>query len=176
VSDSRAPSPVVVQAFDRPIQFGFGIAPGANAHLQRAAQLVSRREDSLAALQDAYVEAPEQVETLVAMFKLRFYQGETDRAESLVLEALEKASRQGGFSSDWRELQSTTSDWEDPRGSGRLYLYSLKALAFIRLRQDDLEQARSILQAMQQIDPADQVGAEVIRDLLRGVEGESGDG
>jgi tetratricopeptide (TPR) repeat protein len=177
VSDSRPPSsPVDVFAYDSPVQFGFGIAPGADAHLQRAAQQVSNRQGALAALQDAYAEAPDQVETLVALFKLLFYQGETARAETWVLEALEKASRQGGFPSDWRELQPGSCDWEDPRGPGRLYLYSLKALAFIRLRQNNLDQTRIILQTMDRIDPLDQVGANVIRDLLHGVEEESDDG
>ena len=165
-----------VEPFEHKVHFGFDIDPGADLHLQRAAQLVSRPEASFAALQDAYAHAPDQVETLVAMFKLLFYQGETERAEALVLEALDKASRQGGFSADWCNLQATTANWEDARGHGRLYLYSLKALAFIRLRQDQPDQARAILQTMERIDPADQVGAGVIRDLLKAVEEESDDG
>jgi tetratricopeptide (TPR) repeat protein len=166
----------VVSPFDNPVQFGFGIASNVDTHLQRAAQLVASREASLAALNDAYQEAPDQVETLVAMFKLLFYQGETDKAKALVEEALSKAACQGGFASDWRTLEQDSADWTDPRGAGRLYLYSLKALAFIRLRQDDLVAAREILQAMRRIDPDDQVGADVIRELLEGVEGECDDG
>ncbi len=158
------------------VVFGFGIDPAANLHLQRAAQVVHRREDSLAALQEAYRAAPDQVETLVALFKLLFYQGETAKAESLVREALAKASAQGGFSGDWRELERTTADWSDPRGSGRLYLYSLKALAFVRLRQDDCESASAILDTIERIDPEDEVGANVIRDLLRGLQEEYDDG
>jgi len=158
------------------VVFGFGIDPAANLHLQRAAQVVHRREDSLAALQEAYRAAPDQVETLVALFKLLFYQGETARAESLVLEALGKAAAQGGFSDDWQVLEPSTTDWSDPRGAGRLYLYSLKALAFVRLRQDDGGSASAILDAIARIDPEDQVGASVIRDLLRGLEEEQDDG
>jgi len=157
------------------VVFGFGIDPAANLHLQRAAQVVHCREDSLAALQEAYRAAPDQVETLVALFKLLFYQGETAQAESLVMEALGKASAQGGFSGDWRELDRATTDWSDPRGPGRLYLYSLKALAFVRLRQDDCDSAAAILEAIGRIDPEDQVGANVIRDLLQGVEEENED-
>ncbi len=166
----------VVSAFDNPVQFGFGIDATADAHLQRAAQLVANRDDSLAALKDAHRAAPDQVETLVAMFKFLFYQGQTAEAESLVREALDKSSRQGGFAADWQCLDHTTTDWGDPRGAGRLYLYSLKALAFIRLRQDALESARAILQAMQRIDPEDRVGADVLRDLMEGVAEEREDG
>ncbi len=166
----------VVSPFDNPVQFGFGIEATVDAHLQRAAHLVGNRDDSLAALQDAYRAAPDQVETLIAMFKLLFYQGETVQAESLVREALLKASRQGGFAADWQALDKTSADWCDPRGPGRLYLYTLKALAFIRLRQDELESASAILQAMQRIDPEDRVGADVLRDLMEGVAEEREDG
>ncbi len=166
----------VIRPFDNPVQFGFGIAPQADLHLQRAAQLVGDRETSLDALYDAYEVAPDQVETLVAMFKLLFYQGKTAKAESLVREAMSKAAIQGGFVSDWHQLDSQSAPWKEPRGAGRLYLYSLKALAFIRLRQDDREGAKDILAALAHIDPDDQVGADVIRDLLHGIEEESGDG
>ncbi|MEJ2453246.1 MAG: hypothetical protein P8103_03700 [Candidatus Thiodiazotropha sp.] len=166
----------VVSPFDNPVQFGFGIDATVDAHLQRAAQLVGNRDDSLAALKDAYRTAPDQVETLIAMFKLLFYQGRTAEAESLVEEALTKASRQGGFAADWRCLDHTTTDWDDLRGAGRLYLYTLKALAFIRLRRDELEQARAILQAMRRIDQEDRVGADVLRDLAEAVEEEREDG
>jgi hypothetical protein len=155
------------------VQFGFGIAPEANAHLQRAAALVVTREASLQALNDAHQAAPDQVEVLVAMFKFHFYQGDTDKAEALVVEALDKASRQGGFDADWRMLSHGSADWSDPRGAGRLYLYSLKALAFIRLRQNAAEEAASILDAMRRLDPTDLVGADVIRDLLAGLQEEN---
>jgi tetratricopeptide (TPR) repeat protein len=164
----------VVSPFENPIQFGFDIDSTAETHLQRAANLVGDRQESLAALQEAYQAAPDQLETLVAMFKLYFYQGETEKAESIVWEALKKSSRVGDFSTDWLSLDQASTNWSDPRGPGRHYLYSLKALAFIRLRQDDQEGAGEILKAMQTIDPDDLVGAAVIRDLLRGLEGEDG--
>lgn len=159
-----------------PVQFGFGIAPEVDAHLQRAAYLVSRPKASLRALYDAYERSPDQVETLIALFKLHFYQGETAKAESLVEEALYKAAEQGGFSHDWTQLDCQSAPWSESRGPGRLYLYSLKAMAFIRLRQEDLESARAILTAMEHIDPQDLVGAGVIRDLLSGLEEACRDG
>jgi len=170
-------APGVVHPFQRDeVHFGFDIAPGVNAHLQRAATLVTYREDSLQALNDAYRAAPDQLEVLVALFKFHFYQGDTERAESLVFEALDKASRQGGFDADWRRLTPDCADWSDPRGAGRFYLYSLKALAFIRLRQDAAEQAAVILDTMAFLDPGDLVGTNVIRDLLEGVEEVEEDG
>ncbi|MGD8914640.1 MAG: hypothetical protein PVI97_14990 [Candidatus Thiodiazotropha sp.] len=45
------------------VRFGFGIASEVDAHLQRAAHLVSRREASLCVLRDAYEVAPDQVDS-----------------------------------------------------------------------------------------------------------------
>ncbi|MEW8429842.1 MAG: hypothetical protein G8D61_09020 [gamma proteobacterium symbiont of Ctena orbiculata] len=166
----------LIRAYDKPVQFGFRIAPEVDAHLQRAARLVTHREASLAALIDAREAAPGQVETLVAMFKLLFYQGKIAKAESLVRESLTKAALQGGFPSDWHQLDRDSAQWREPRGPARLYLYSLKALAFIRLRQDDREGAREILDTIALIDPEDNVGANVIRELHTGIERDDRDG
>jgi tetratricopeptide (TPR) repeat protein len=169
-TESTVVASAVVHPFQRDeVHFGFGIAAGVNAHLQRAATLVSHREDSLQALNDAYQAAPDQLEVLVALFKFHFYQGDTEKAERLVFEALDKASRQGGFNAEWQRLTPESADWSDPRGAGRFYLYSLKALAFIRLRQDELAKAADILETMASLDPDDLVGANVIRDLLEGM-------
>jgi tetratricopeptide (TPR) repeat protein len=175
MSVDRTPD-TVLRPFGNPVQFGFGIAPEVDAHLARAARLINHRDASLAALRDAYEVAPNQLETLVALFKLLFYQGETVEAESLVRETLSKAAKQGGFADDWTRLDRQSAPWREPRGPGRHYLYSLKALAFIRLRQHDLASARELLAAIGRIDPDDLVGADVLRDLLSGLEQECGDG
>jgi tetratricopeptide (TPR) repeat protein len=151
------------------VHFGFDLKPEVDAHLQRAASLVASREQSLQALKDAEKAAPDQLEVLVALFKFYFYQGETETAEKLVFRALKAASEQGQFSQDWTCLTPQSTDWEDPRAPGRIYLYSLKALAFIRLRQDRIGEAEAILSTLAQLDPSDQVGADVIRDMLNGI-------
>ncbi|MES9812515.1 MAG: hypothetical protein ABW161_06585 [Candidatus Thiodiazotropha sp.] len=158
------------------VHFGFGLAPEVNAHLQRAAAVVTNRDSSLEALIEALKLAPDQLEVLVALYKFHFYQGETEKAQDLVFQTLIKSSLLGGFSHDWKRLSSKSTDWVDPRGPGRVFLYSLKALAFIRLRQNDLTDAESILGVLNRLDPTDQVGADVVRDLLQGMlEGDDDD-
>lgn len=157
------------------VQFGFALDPKANAHLQRAAVLVSNRSDSLEALKDAQASAPNQLEVLVALYKFHFYRGDTEKAQDLVFQTLVKASQQGGFAHDWTRLARETADWNDPRGPGRVFLYSLKALAFIRLRQSDTDDSKSILNVLERLDPDDQIGANVIRDLLSAVKEDEDD-
>jgi hypothetical protein len=156
----------VVRFIGNEVHFGFNIDPEADVQLQRAASLISSKAASSQALRQAELIAPEQIEVLIARYKFHFYQGETETAEKLALKALKLAAEQGDFDQDWNQLQPQSTDWNDPRAPGRFYLYSLKALAFIRLRQNALEEAQSILKALARLDPLDQIGADVIRDLL----------
>jgi hypothetical protein len=155
------------------VVFGFGIDAEANVHLQRAASLVTSRPDSLQALLDAQQASPQQLEVLTALYKFYFYQGDIDNAEATVLRSLQTAATQAGFVNDWQALSPDAADWSDPRGAARAYLYALKALAFIRLRQLRADEAQQILLSLQRLDPDDQVGADVIRDLLEGLQDDS---
>jgi len=155
------------------VHFGFDLAPMINDSLQRAALMVASKKEALKALIEANSSAPEQLEVLIALYKFYFYQGEIEQAEDLVFQTLIKASLQGGFSHKWETLTIESTDWNTLRGPERIYLYSLKALAFIRLRQEDLRNAESILDVLEQLDPNDQVGAEVIRSLLYAIQEEN---
>jgi hypothetical protein len=107
---------------------------------------------------------------LIALYKLYFYRGFTDAAEQVVLEALSTAADSGGFDPDWNSLSPAGADWEAGEGPARVYLYSLKALSFIRLRQQDGGGAAEILAALHRLDPDDQVGAGVISELAQALE------
>jgi hypothetical protein len=51
------------------------------------------------------------------------------------------------------------------------YLYTLKALAFVKLRLHQDAEAHVILTLLQDLDPEDRCGASVIRSLAEGIEG-----
>ncbi len=154
------------------VLFGFNLPPDVNMHLQRAASRVSSRADAQQALDEALECAPDQLEVLMALCKFHFYQGHLELAHDLAHQSIVKAALQGGFSHHWQQLDEHSTDWRDPRSPGRAFLYSLKALAFIYLRQEHLIAAQEVLEALYRLDPHDQVGAEVIRDLLRGLQDE----
>ena len=50
-------------------------------------------------------------------------------------------------------------------GPARFWLFTLKALAFIRLRRGDRAEAQALLEKAAQLDPADNMGASVIASL-----------
>lgn len=147
------------------VHFGFDLAPEVEGLLQRAATTVGDSEAALAALESARDLAPHRLEVLQALYKFLCYRGELTRALDVVTESLDRAAEQGGFRADWNALSLRSADWDRPRGAARSYLYSLKALAFIRLRQNDLDTANSVLGALARLDPEDLVGAQVVRDL-----------
>ena len=84
--------------------------------------------------------------------------------------ALAESARQGGFAVRWGELRYWSANWSE--GPGRFYLFSLKALAFIRLRLHGLKAAGPLLEKLRELDPQDCVGSSVIAELAEGVQRE----
>ena len=151
------------------VRFGRDIPADVNALLQRAAASTGDFGVAERALLDALALAPQQLEVFIALYKLYFYRGFTERAEQVVLQTLGSAAASGGFDADWRVLEAGAADWQSVDGPERVYLYSLKALCFIRLRQDDRAAAAEVFAALRRLDPLDQVGATVLADLAEGL-------
>jgi len=152
------------------VRFGRAIPAAVNALLQQAAANAGDFAASERALLRARALAPKQLEVFIALYKLYFYRGFTGKAEQVVLEALYSAADSGGFDPDWRSLAVDSADWQACEGPARVYLYTLKALCFIRLRQNDSYGAADLFATLRRLDPDDHVGAGVLRDLADGLE------
>lgn len=150
------------------VLFAQDLPPLVNDHLQEAVTLYHDTARAEQALWSAYELAPERLEVHIALYKFYFYKGRLADAERITYKALEISSSLGGFSANWSELDEHSAQWTPAESMARFYLYTLKALAFIRLRRDDAEMAKEILDKIQQLDPEDQVGASVIVDLALG--------
>ena len=61
------------------------------------------------------------------------------------------------------------ADWSCVDAPQHFYLFSLKALAFIRLRRGKKKESLSLLAKLHELDPLDSVGSSVIRDLASAV-------
>jgi len=111
------------------------------------------------------------LQTYFALYKFYFFQKCLVEAERIVIAGLEESARQGGFPSDYRRLAQNRQKWNLYANDITLfYLYTLKALAFIKLRQGYEIDARLVLSHLQQLDPEDLSGASVIMDLAAGVD------
>jgi hypothetical protein len=112
------------------------------------------------------------LQTYFALYKFYFYQGRLLEAEREVIAALEEAAHQGKFPCDYRRL--ARGQWNMYASEISLfYLYSLKALAFIKLRQQQDGEARVILLLMQILDPEDRCGGSVIMSLAAALDEEA---
>lgn len=120
-------------------------------------------------LKQAHSEAPEALPVYFSLYKFYFYKGRLADAEQAARMALETAARQGGFPSDFRLLAADTVDWSGHDGPAHFYLFSLKALAFIRLRQGDKEGCELMLEKLRELDKADTVGGSVIGSIAAGL-------
>lgn len=100
-----------------------------------------------------------------SLYKFYFYKRMLQRAEEVAVLGLETAARQGGFSPDWTRLDAKSADWRRADAPHHFYLFTLKALAFIRLRLGRPEESQGLLVKLNELDPFDTVGAAVIRDL-----------
>ncbi len=106
------------------------------------------------------------LQTYFALYKFYCYQGRLQDAEREVIAALEEASRQGNFPYEYRRLARQSFHWNMYASeAGLFYLYSLKALAFIKLRRGKEAEAQLILAAIAELDPEDRCGASVIMSL-----------
>lgn len=151
--------------------FGSEASPTVKALLRQAAdaQHDVNRAESL--LWTAQVLDPDCLATCFALYKFYFYKGRLADAERAARLALRTAARRGGFEENWTLLDADSTNWHDTLGPAHFYLFSLKALAFIRLRMGFPIETTAILDKLAEIDPADRVGATVIRDVAAGAAG-----
>lgn len=120
-------------------------------------------------LQKALSEAPTALPVYFSMYKFYFYKGQLEAAEKIVRIALKTAAEQGEFPEDWHDLSASTLDWNLHDTPAHFYLFTLKALAFIRLRRGDQQECESILQKIRELDRSDSVGASVISAMSAGL-------
>lgn len=111
------------------------------------------------------------LQTYFALYKFYFHHKRLHEAEREIRAGLEEAARQGGFPSDFRRLARKPCKWDLYANDITLfYLYTLKALAFVKLRQQQDAEAQVVLTLLQDLDPEDRCGASVIRSLAEAVE------
>lgn len=144
------------------INFG-DLPPEIDTLLQRG--VVAHRRDPVEAEQifrKALDAAPGELATYFCLYKIHTYSGRLDEALDIAGRGLEEAARQAGWDADWRNWRSAPVD---PDGPVRFALYTLKALAFIRLKRDERNEAQALLSALARLDPKGVLGWPVVAAL-----------
>lgn len=158
----------MIELFPNTDVINFGdLPPGINALLQQG--VIAYRRDRARADQlfrQALAAAPHELPTYFCLYKIHTYQGNLEEAERAAESGLREAALQAGWDADWRRW---TPEHPLPDGAGRFALYTLKALAFIHLRQNLPEAAAEKLDALKVLDPTGAVGWPVVAQLAEGL-------
>jgi tetratricopeptide (TPR) repeat protein len=158
-----------ISALEDRVVFAREIKPEVNVCLQQAVACAEDFDKARSYLYQARDLDPDQLEVYIALYKFCFYRGHLAEAEQVALDALETAARRGEFDKRWLNLTSESANWASEDGPARTYLYSLKALGFIRLRLGNMRGAREVLSSLVKLDPDDRVGGSVIMSLAEAV-------
>jgi len=147
--------------------FGGAASPAVARLLHEAAHSYAQTQRAEAILWTAQAIDPHCLPVYFALYKFYFYKRLLHDAERVTRMALSEAARQGCFDPEWRRLTPGSADWDITPGPQHFYLFSLKALSFICLRQGRSDESATMLAKLQELDPRDRVGGSVIRDLER---------
>ena len=157
---------IALETLGDPISvFGGEAKPVIIRLLQEAAAVYQQTNRAEKILWSAQAIDPSCLPVYFALYKFYFYKFRLADAEKAALAGLKSAAQQGGFAAEWSCLSVTTAKWSSPEGAQHFYLFTLKALAFIRLRLGKREESLAILDKLEELDPQDSVGSSVIRDL-----------
>lgn len=144
------------------------LSPRIAGYLAAAAAASGDWRDAESLLWRAQAVDPDCLHVYYILYKFYFRHQRLGDAERAACLALDAAARQANISSNWRLLNKASCDWSVVEAPQHFYLFSLKALAFIRLRQQRVEDASQILAKLYEIDPQDSVGASVIEAYAAG--------
>ncbi|MFM8333744.1 MAG: hypothetical protein ACKN9T_18875 [Candidatus Methylumidiphilus sp.] len=156
-----------VAYFDEPVLFGTSVLPATNTRLQFA--VAARHRDNTQAenlLWEARAEDPTCLPVYFALYKFYANSKKLDRAERAARLALAESSRQAGTPADWEKLAPRQHYASE---AGLFYLFSLKALGFIKLRRQHWQEAGAILSHLARLDPEDRCGGSVVCGLAESV-------
>jgi hypothetical protein len=154
------------------INFG-DLPPAINAMLQQGVVAYAKdKAEGERLFRQALAMAPEELPTYYCLYKIHTYQGSLESAREAAEGGLLEATRQAGWPADWREW---TKPDGTPRGAERFALYTLKALAFIHLRRDEVAAAKAMLAVLRLVDPEGLVGWHIIATLADDMDPEDED-
>lgn len=149
--------------------FGGDVPPQVKRLVEQARE-AETPERALALLWTAQVCAPNCPSLYYLLYKFHARHADFEQAECAALKGLEVAAVQAGLPDDWQSVTPQMADFMKP-GPARFWAFTLKALAFIRLRRQDPVSARAYLTKVQELDPQGGSGSDVIDALLRSAGG-----
>jgi tetratricopeptide (TPR) repeat protein len=119
-------------------------------------------------LLQAYFKAPDSLNVLVALNRFYYYQHRLEDALAATQKALAVIRPLLDFPEDWRQLQLSHLQTAPAAllTQVRLYLFTLKAIGFLNMRLERLDESQAIFEKLVGLDSKDRIGAQALLDLL----------
>lgn len=155
---------------------GGGLPPEAEYHLWEAG--LSYHLDDVAEwhLREAETLAPGHAAILIGLYRFYFYKGRLADALGIAKQCLQKAGRDNNFPTDWRDVMANDAEFSRYEEMlPRFFLFTLKGYAYLQMRLGDLEEGRTAVEKLLELDPSDKIGAKVLLGVLERV-GQEDDG
>jgi tetratricopeptide (TPR) repeat protein len=146
---------------------GRGLPPEAERHLRLAGDLYHREEEALAHLRAAWQAASEHAAVYIGLYRFYFYKNRLAEALEVADLCLAKAARELGLAHDWRQVRRTDADFGSFEAVlPRFFLFTLKAHGYLQLRLGRLDEGRTALEKLVELDTADKMGGRALLQVL----------
>ncbi|MDB5655398.1 MAG: hypothetical protein JWQ94_3011 [Tardiphaga sp.] len=149
---------------------GGGLPAEAEFHLWEAG--LSYHLDDVAEhhLRQAQALAPGHAAVLIGLYRFYFYKGRLADALAIAKLCLEKAALENDLAPDWQKVRPGDAEFSRYEHMlPRFYLFTLKGYAYLQMRLGNLEEGRSAVHKLLELDPGDKIGARVLLEVLQRV-------
>lgn len=144
---------------------GAGLPPVAESLIARAGLVRDDADQALGLLEVARSLAPDHPACLIALYRFHFYGNRLLDARRVALNAIRVAGELMDFPEDWQHVPASAFKGElSPLP--RFFLFSLKGYAYLSLRLGEIDEGRSALFRLAELDPANQTGHALLMDVL----------
>jgi tetratricopeptide (TPR) repeat protein len=167
LADRGQPQSVTEAAVLAEALLGGGLPPEAEFHLWEAG--LSYHLDDVAEhhLREAQALAPDHAAVLIGLYRFYFYKGRLADALTIAKSCLAKAARENRLAADWRQVAAEDAAFGHYENMlPRFYLFTLKGYAYLQMRLGNLEEGRTAVAKLLELDPSDKVGARVLLEVL----------
>jgi hypothetical protein len=142
---------------------GGGLSPHVEGLIQQAGKWRHLPNQALPLLEQARAAAPQHPAPLIALYRFYFYGHQLVQARAVGEDAL--AIARTALGPDFGDFppgdDATCND-----AAVRFYLFTLKGLAYLNMRLNDMDEARLMLGELRRLDPQDHVGAALLWHVL----------
>jgi len=142
---------------------GGGLSPQVNALISQAGLLRHLPQQALPLLEQARAAAPTHPAPLIALYRFYFYGHQLAQARAVGEDALAIARTALG-----PNFGDVPPGDEATQGHAavRFYLFTLKGLAYLNMRLNDMDEAQLMLSELRRLDPKDHVGGALLFHVL----------